>query len=129
MFNAVGLFLKPYLGYIVGGAFALVVGAFGAMAIDLALTKSALRDAQGDLKQAELTIKAQERAMEAVTNVANYRQELDRALSRLNVQIMGAEGANEQIPPAVADVWGTGIDSLRSPDSGNTGSPDSLPSP
>lgn len=120
-------FLKPYTLWIAGAVVATVVGAFGWLWVDNALTHSALRDAQGDLKVAEQTIKAQERAIEAVNSVEELRTDLNRALRRFNAQIMEAEGANEQIPPAVADVWGTGIDSLRSHGDDNSGQPEDLP--
>lgn len=128
MFAAAKLFLKPYLGWIVGGAVALVVGAFSWLAVDLAFTKAALSDAESDLKQAELTIKAQERAIEAVNRVEDLRSDLNRLLRRFNAQIMEAEGANEQVPPAVASVWGTGIDSMRTPSDSDPGSSEAVPS-
>jgi hypothetical protein len=113
MFSVVSAFLKPYIGWIVGAGIALVLAAFGGLWLNLTLTQSALADARGDLKVAGLTIKAQERAIEAVDRVEDYRRDMNRILNRLSAQTMEAEGANEQVPPAVAHVWANGIDSLR----------------
>lgn len=122
-------FLKPYTLYIAGGIAAVIIGAFGWLWVDLSLTKAALTNAQSDLKVAEQTIKAQERAIEAVDRVEEYRSDLNRLVRSLSTQTMEAEGANEYVPPAVASVWASGIDSLRSSGDSNSGSPESLPSP
>jgi hypothetical protein len=113
MFKVAMAFMKPYLGWIAGGAVALVVGAFSWLAVDLAMTKSALNNANSELKQAEMIIESQERAIEAINIVEEYRTDMRRFTRMLNTRIMEAEGANQEVPPAVANAWADGIDSLR----------------
>ncbi len=130
MFGVVSTFIKPYLGWIVGAGVALVVGAFSWMAVDLAMTKSALDKAEIKLEAAQAIVEAQTRAIEAVDRVEEYRTEVNRALRRFNAQIMEAEGADQQVPPAVARVWANGIDSLRASElDSNSGAPENVPAP
>lgn len=128
MFTAISTFLKPYTTWIIGGTVATLVGLGSWLAVDLVLTKSALHDAQSDLKLAEQTIKAQERAIAAVDRVENYRTDINRILRTLNSRIMEAEGANQEVPPAVAQSWANGIDCLRD-HSCDTGSPEDVSAP
>lgn len=105
-------FLKPYTMWIVGAGVAAVLAAFGGLWLNLTLTQNALDNARGDLKQAELTIKAQERAIEAVDRVDHLEEQLDRLLASNHTRIMQAQGANDAIPPEVGAAFIANSDSV-----------------
>lgn len=113
MFKAISAFLQPYMAWVTGGLIALVVGAFGWLWLDNTITHSRLQSAQSELKAANMVVEGQQRAITALNEVTEYRNETNRMLRVLSRRIMEAEGANEEIPPAVASVWGDGIDCLR----------------
>lgn len=130
MFKAASLFLKPYLGWIVGGAVALVVGAFSWLVADLALTKAALSDAASKNKLQAMTIRAQERGLEAVNRIDELEQNINRMLRESSQRIMDAEGADNEISQDVAAIWAATDDSLRAQRTGgDPGSAEGLPNP
>lgn len=112
MLSTVTAFLKPYTMWIVGGTVALIVGAFTWMSVDLALTKSALETTKVKLEASEQIIEAQERAIEAVNRIDALEEELDEVRRQGRARVAQAEGANDEIPPAVADAWLANSDSV-----------------
>ena len=128
MFKAIGLFLQPYMTWIIGGAIALAVGAFGVLYMDNVATHSRLTSAQNELKAANMLVQGQRRAIEAMDEVREYRNETNSMLRQLSRRMRESEGANEQIPPAVASVWGDGIDCLRAHNC-DTARPEDVPNP
>lgn len=91
----------------------VVAGVVTFMYVDLQLTKAALEKTETQLAAAQSVVEAQQRAIDAVDEVAEFTQQTNAQLRELNRTIMEAEGATEEIPPAVASAWATGIDSLR----------------
>lgn len=125
MFKVISEFLKPYTTWLISGAIAIVVGAFGVLYLDNVTTHSRLDSAKSELKAASMLVEGQQRAIDALNEVHEYRNETNRMLRQLSSRIMEAEGANEEIPPAVAGVWADGIDCLRS-HSCDTGRPEDM---
>lgn len=128
MFKAIGLFLQPYMAWIIGGAIALAVGTFGVLYVDNVTTHSRLVSAQSELKAANMLVEGQRRAITAMDEVREYRNETNSMLRQLSRRMMEAEGANQEIPPAVASVWGDGIDCLRAHNC-DTARPEDVPNP
>mgnify|MGYP003432255879 CR=1 FL=1 len=123
-------FINKYMLYISGAAVAVVIGAFGWLWVDNALTKAALENAQTKLKTAEQVIAAQQRATEAMDRVDALEQRLNRTLREYSTRIMDAEGANNEIPTDVAALWAASDDSLRAQaDGSDTGSAEGMHSP
>lgn len=91
----------------------VVAGVVTFMYVDLQLTKAALEKTETQLAAAQSVVEAQQRAIDAVDEVAEFTQQTNAQLRELHRTIMEAEGATEEIPPAVASAWATGIDSLR----------------
>lgn len=114
MFTVISTFLKPYMGWIVGGLSAIVIGAFTWMFVDLTLTKDALADANGKVKEQAQTIAAQSRAIEAVDRVDALESRLNRVLTENTRLIMQAQGANDAIPPEVGAAFIAGSDRVLS---------------
>lgn len=100
----------------------------GWLMVDLRLTKAALANSNAQLKVANATIEAQQRAIAALDRVDELEQNLNRRLNALRSELREAEGSSEQVPPAVAAVWAAGIDSLRARNS-DPGPAEGLPSP
>lgn len=128
MFKAISLFLQPYMSWIIGGAIALAVGAFGVLYIDNVTTHARLNSVKNELKAAHMIVEAQERAIHAIDRVEEYQEETNRMLRRLNRTVRETEGANQEVSPAIATVWRDGIECLRTRDC-DTGTPETLPSP
>lgn len=128
MFKAIGLFLQPYMTWIVGGIIALAIGAFGVLYMDNVVTHNRLDSAQSELKAANMLNEGQRRAIAAMDEIREYRNETNGMLRQLSRRMRETEGANEQIPPAVASVWGDGIDCLRAHNC-DTAGPENVPSP
>ncbi len=128
MFKAIGLFLQPYMAWIIGGAIALAVGAFGVLYVDNVTTHSQLVSTQSELKAANMLNEGQRRAIAAMDEVREYRNETNSMLRQLSRRMRETEGANQEIPPAVASVWGDGIDCLRAHNC-DTARPEDVPSP
>jgi uncharacterized protein HemX len=128
MFKAIGAFLQPYMTWIIGGAIALAIGAFGVLYVDNVTTHSRLESVQNELKAANMLVEGQRRAIAAMDEVREYRNETNNMLRQLSRRMRETEGANEQVPPAVASVWADGIDCLRAHNC-DTARPENVPSP
>ncbi len=128
MFKAIGLFLQPYMTWIIGGAIALAVGAFGVLYIDNVTTHSRLEHAQSELKEKNMMIEGQRRAIEAIDRIEQHQNETDRMIRGLSRRVRETEGANQEISPAAAAVWRDGLECLRAHNC-DTGSPEALPTP
>jgi uncharacterized protein HemX len=128
MFKAIGLFLQPYMTWIIGGAIALAVGAFGVLYMDNVVTHSRLTSAQNELKAANMLVQGQRRAIEAIDRIEQRQDETNRMIRGLNRRVRETEGADQEISPAAAAVWRDGIVCLRAHNC-DTGSPEALPSP
>lgn len=121
--------------FVANGLRILVVAGLAILAVVFYLY-AALQFAEGrnkvlstQLEVATQTIEAQQRAIEAVDRVADLERRLDNIVTNSVREILEAEGANEQVPPAVADAWAAGIDGLRNESGSDSGEPKIVPGP
>jgi hypothetical protein len=84
----------------------------------LQLSEARRESLDAQLRTANATIQAQERAIAAVDRVNALEDRLDEIVSDSMREILDAEGADQQVPPDVAATWAAGFDSLR--DAGNS---------
>lgn len=129
MLTAIKTFFAPYIGWIIGGGIALVVGAFSWITVDLALTKSALQRTETKLEASEQIIAAQARGLQAVNRVDELERRINRVLRNSERLIMETEGANHALPEDVTAIWRATDDSLRAQRNDHSGSAEGLPNP
>lgn len=121
MISVVKNFFAMYSARIFALLFVVAVSYLGYVHVNLALTKAALKSARSEVETLGQTVRAQERAIEAINDIENFTREVRAEVRAATQRIEEAEGTNDEVPPEVSAAWAAGIDSVRAPNDSNSG--------